>query len=290
MRRIFLLGLAAVLLAACWGCGAGEPEAPTTETTTLETTEKIEITTTLDTSDPLVHTIIAGAKYRFPVINLDFPEAVRINTEALEICNEQLDALAQGWTIDARDDFYYAVHNDVLSLILCRASDFGNYEYRTWHLNIKTGQPVSNKELLKQAGKTEKDIVENLRQKIVCFYDGYNTAYNYNIRYDDYDECFIDYDFSRLAEHMDDDFCHLYKGINLQNFHIGAYRAKALAALNDIENLRFYWSGQERLFAVTELDFGGGADSYEVLFDPALPDDAYARDNHELKGYWEMLT
>jgi len=292
MRRVFLLGLAVVILADLWGCAGEEPQEQATaavteqstatqaETTTAEITP-IEITTTLDTSDALVHAIVAGEKHRFPVINLDFPEAVRINAEVRAVYDKHAHALEQGWGVDAHDDFYYAVHGDVLSLIFCRASDWGNAAFQTYHLSTKTGQRVTNSELLQSAEIKEKELTDSLRRKIKLFYDGYNTAYNYNINYEKYDEHFRDYDFDRLDDEL---------ASESNNFHIAAFRAKALAALDDIENLRLYWSGQGKMIAVTELDFGGGADSYEVLIDPALPDEAYSRENHEFKGNWDMLA
>ena len=304
IRKIFLLGLAAVMLSALWGCAGEVPQAQTSASTTDQSTSTEteitsteyttrEITTILDTSDALVHAIVAGKNYRFPVINLDFPEAARINAEVWAVYEEQMHRLEQSWTPDDRDDFYHAVHGDVISLIFCRASDYGVVEYQIYHMNVKTGQPVTNKALLKQAGIKEKELTESLRRKIVLFYDGYNTAYNYNINYEDYDEFFRDFDFDRLPDDLDllaEEYKLSGKQPRIPDFHISFFRAKALAALNDTESLRLYWSGQGKLIAVTELDFGGGADSYEVLMDSALPDEAYSRENHWLKGSWDMLA
>jgi hypothetical protein len=278
------MGLSAALLAACLGCAEREPQERTTPAateqvqTTLAETEQVlttrEITTILDSSDALVHAIVAGKNYRFPVINLDFPEAARINAEVRAVYEKQIHGLEQGWFLDAQDDFYHTVHGDVLSLIFCRTEDPSYPMYQTYHLNIKTGEPVTNKALLKQAGIAEKELTESLRRKITAYYDTYD---------------FIDYDYwnTFFGGKYDFDFDDYPFGID---DYVSAFRGKTLEELQDIESLRLHWSEQGRLIAVTNLCGLGGALYYEVLVDIAQPDDAYCKYLSELRGNWDMLA
>ena len=205
--------------------------------------------------------------YRFPVINLDCPEAARINAEMQEL---------HQWAVsDGEFDFYYTVHGDLLSMITCQGYGYPGNDYQIYHLNIKTGQLVSNKTLLKMAGIAEQDLTESLRRKIIGFYDCYDW-----INYDDFDTNFDNYDFLDQEK---------LQGINLIDYHVSAYRAKALGELQDIENLRLYWSAQNRLIAVTELSGLGGASYYEVLMDAALPDDTYSKHLSDIRGGWDIL-
>jgi hypothetical protein len=199
------------------------------------------------TAEPLVTSYIAMNKnQRFPLINLDFPEAARINAEV----RAQYDRIMREEAAYETCDFFFALHGDALSLILCRASDWGDYAYRTYHMNIKTGEPVTNGELLGLAGWAQDELLENLRRKIEHFYAG--------------------------TENLPDEFPH------------AEYRAKALRELEDIESLRLYINETGRVFWAAELASMGGAEAYEVLMDPAQPDEAYSGDR-QWTGRWEML-
>jgi len=221
-KRVAALALALAALLA--GCGKAPTEEPTEEP-----------------AKELVYAITAGGEYyRFPVIDLDFPEAVRINAEVLS-----------GERAEDRIDFYYALHGETLSLILCRA--FGSFLlYQTYHMNTKTGAPVTNRELLSLAGWEEEELLANLRRKLAHFYEG--------------------------TENLPADFPH------------AEYRAKMLAELEDVESMRLYFSRSGRLFWVSQLASMGGPLFYEVLMDPAQPDEFYSGDNHELTGRWEVLA
>ena len=213
---------------------------------------------------------------RFPVLNLDSPEAARINAEVREVYDESNYRLEQGWGMDCNADYYAALHGDVLSLIFCRsAMDWPDYIYQTWHLNTKTGEPVQNRELLRIAGWAEEDFADNLRRKINTFYDAQDIDYSI------FPANFDEYDFEGMT------------GFNIQHYVMSAYRAKALGELRDIEALQLYWSNQNHIIAVFEIGSIGGAMCYEVLVDSSLPDDALCEGEYPsvsfIRGNWELL-
>ncbi|MDR2687430.1 MAG: hypothetical protein LBB75_06735 [Oscillospiraceae bacterium] len=234
MKRIVASILALGLLLALAGCRGNSTAAE-------------EQTTEHQTAEALVTSYTAlNENQRFPLINLEFPEALRINAEVRAYYDR---IVPEGDEYEACD-FFCALHGGVLSLIFCRSYD-GYSMYQTYHMNTRTGGPVTNRELLELAGWAQEALLENLRGKIERFYRG--------------------------TENLPEGFPH------------AEYRAKAHQALEDIETLRLYLSGSGRLFWVAELASMGGAAAREILIDPAQPDEWYTPESQKLNGHWEML-
>ena len=217
---------------------------------------------------------------RFPVLNLYSREAARINADIVEKCITGANAYGKA-------DFYYAVHGDVLSLIVCLLEGGTYSSYQTYQLNIKTGEPVSNKTLLKMAGIKETELSESLRRKIIGYYDGYDF-----IDYAYWDEFFDSHDIQGY-EFDSDEYPFTIDGRlypSAIDDHVSLVRRQALRDLQDIERLQLYWSAQNRLIAIIKLSGLGGALYYEVLMDHALSDDAYSKHLSDIRGGWDILA
>jgi len=140
MKQYFALGLVLALLTGFAGCGfTKEPGLPPPQ----------------DTAG-LVHGDAV------PVLTLDSPAAKRVNDEIAWVMQE--------YEVE-RSAYFTSMRGDVLSLILCLAEETGDTFY-VWHINTKTGETVTNEELLRLAGWGRLALLENLQRKMDHFYGG----------------------------------------------------------------------------------------------------------------------
>ena len=239
MKKLISIVLVLVFvfaLAACGG-GADQPEP-------------------VDPARPLVDTIEVRERM-LPYLNLDSADAAQINE----------DIRRWGDVGAGRVAHFYAQHGDVLSLILCTAGgDALSYSFDTFNINVRTGELVSNAELLERAGHDFDTLSENLLARLAAFYD---------------------------AQRDEDG--------NLPDAAQRNY-AKMQSELANPRVPRFFWAQDGRLWWVGQLSFGDGLqisddhDSFgaggffDILIDPAAPEDTYVFDRSILDHTgWDML-
>jgi len=119
-----------------------------------------------------VYALVLDDVYRYPVVNLNYPFAEEINAQVQARYREQRAAIIQDRAGDIAVDFEHTFHDNVLSLIFCRISDRGDYEYQAWQMNIKSGRAVTNRGLLSFAGIDEAEFIDSLRRKVLYFHGG----------------------------------------------------------------------------------------------------------------------
>jgi hypothetical protein len=102
--------------------------------------------------------------HEIPVVNLDSPAAARINEE-ITWWAQQLSAAAElGW--------FYALHSNILSLVLCIYPAAAPMQFFTWLLDVSTGELASNAQLLVHAGWEHADLRDTLLAWLSGFYSG----------------------------------------------------------------------------------------------------------------------
>jgi len=235
MKKFIALMLTLALAFALFACTQGRTVPP------------------LDAAQPIVFATEGG----LPVVNLDSPDAAQANRDI------QLWSHAAG-----RTEFFFAQHGDVLSLILCTAgSDALSYSYFTWNFNIRTGELLSNTDLLTHAGWDFDELQQTLLAHLSHFYQ---------------------------TQRAEDGTLHT---------HAQRIYTKMQSELAHPGVPRLFWAQDGRLLWVGQLSFGGGlqisddhdsfgaGDFFDILIDPSLPPDTFVFDQSILQhtGWGHLL-
>lgn len=234
MKRLSLVLLVAVFALMFAACGTG--------TVGL-----------VDDTRPVIY-----AEGDLPVVNINSPDAAQINREV----NRWAGPPRAGSTA-----FFYAQHDDVLSLILCMAGgDALSYSYLVWNIDVRTGELVDNLTLLELAGWDYDELSENLLARLANFYEAQRDGNG------------------RLP------------AASQRNYD------KMRSELAHSRVPRLFWAQSGRLWWVGQLSFGDGlqiSDDHhtfgaggfvDILIDPAAPENAYVFDLSILEHTgWDVL-
>ncbi|MDR3314514.1 MAG: hypothetical protein LBS96_08700 [Oscillospiraceae bacterium] len=243
MLSVLLTGAALLTLAACKNSAA--MDATTSATAQTQTAPAAP----LDAKQPLVYSLVEQEDFRLPVINLDCPAAKEINKAIAETQPEEYRT----------NDYAYMVNGNVLSLVTWSTDPWDGIYFTAYNLNIQTGAPIPNLELLQLAGFTEESYFENLRERVTFYFDA-----------------FLEDDGS-LPPYIED-----------LNYSQSREIALSPARSGDRHGLSvdfpLFLNEENHLCAVLLLEAFGGADGgYEFVFDTSRP-------TNEFGQLWGMRT
>lgn len=105
--------------------------------------------------------------YKLPVVNINSDYSNEINNEINEIKNEYNQVFtSKEYTGVIGINYNFYKNNDILSLVINITVDGDNYYYYAYNINMKTGNYVSNKELMDNKKINKKDITNKLNEFI----------------------------------------------------------------------------------------------------------------------------
>ncbi|MEE1306135.1 MAG: hypothetical protein U0K68_13480 [Agathobacter sp.] len=108
--------------------------------------------------------------YKLPKFNYNTKAAKELNkkikNKLIPIINEELKNIKDGCSLVCTNISYkYYSKKDVVSICIQADTDWDYSDYYTFSYNYKTAKAVTNKQLIKKAGLTEKKLVKLAKQK-----------------------------------------------------------------------------------------------------------------------------
>ena len=121
--------------------------------------------------------------YNIPSINLNTPDANKVNTEIYNNLTKQIiDAVSGNRQLFYTIKYDYYINGNVLSLLITIMSTYGFTEYRGYNIDTQTGKVISNDELLRLHNIEKAIFIRNLselyRRKFIELYGTKDTVFS----------------------------------------------------------------------------------------------------------------
>lgn len=119
--------------------------------------------------------------YKLPKFNYNTKAAKALNKKIknriMPIINEELKNIKEGCSLVCSNISYkYYCKKDVVSICIQVDTEWDYSNYYTFNYNYKTAKAVTNKQLIKKAGLTEKKLVKLAKQKCDIFVPSKKTV------------------------------------------------------------------------------------------------------------------
>ena len=119
----------------------------------------------IDDSKDVVYTLTNKS---YPIINISSPEIEDINEKVKREYKENEEYF--------NHEYNYYLNNEILSLVISIEDTSGYTEYEVYNINVNTGKPVSNTNILKTKDIDEQTFLSNLT---ICYKEKFLELWEY---------------------------------------------------------------------------------------------------------------